>query len=278
MTPGITYDDATSGTAAVTAVDQVDPDGSDDAATATLTVRGPTEVTVLVETFAEEDRDPALGLVGEEVGRLRREAEAVRRLAASDGVRRDRDAGQARQPEGQAGSVFELTAAADDRFAHAAEEVADTGARGDLLRELLGGGLQLGAQVGVFTGSDPGEGLELTPDEQATLVAVVLVAGAGRQRWWGVRSAERVLRTSGWTLSAAMNRSFNLLIGGASALLIALFVVLLISMLLELWQQTSLRAPHFSEILFAARIRRSCRCARPATPNRCSSISTSWIT
>jgi molybdate transport system permease protein len=51
-----------------------------------------------------------------------------------------------------------------------------------------------------------------------------------------------------------MNRSFNLLIGGASALLIALFVVLLISMLLELWQQTSLRTPHFSEIVFAARL------------------------
>ena len=51
-----------------------------------------------------------------------------------------------------------------------------------------------------------------------------------------------------------MNRAFNILIAGVSALLIALFFVLLLSMLLELWQQTSLRTPHFSEIVFAARL------------------------
>ena len=50
-----------------------------------------------------------------------------------------------------------------------------------------------------------------------------------------------------------MNRVFNILVGGVSALLISLFIVLLIGMLLELWQQTAVRAPHFSEILFAAR-------------------------
>jgi molybdate transport system permease protein len=51
-----------------------------------------------------------------------------------------------------------------------------------------------------------------------------------------------------------MNRAFNILVGGVAALLISLFVVLLVGMLLELWQQTSLRAPHYSEILFAARL------------------------
>ena len=51
-----------------------------------------------------------------------------------------------------------------------------------------------------------------------------------------------------------MNRAFHILIVGVSALLISLFIVLLIGMLLELWQQTSLRTPHFSEIVFAARL------------------------
>ena len=51
-----------------------------------------------------------------------------------------------------------------------------------------------------------------------------------------------------------MNRAFNIVIGGISALLIGLFLVLLVSMLLELWQQSSVRPPHFSEILFAARL------------------------
>ena len=51
-----------------------------------------------------------------------------------------------------------------------------------------------------------------------------------------------------------MNRAFNILIGGVSALLISLFIVLLAGMLLELWHQSSLSTPHFSEILFAARL------------------------
>jgi molybdate transport system permease protein len=51
-----------------------------------------------------------------------------------------------------------------------------------------------------------------------------------------------------------MNRSFHVMIGGVTALLIALFLVLLLSMIMELWQQTSVRTPHFSEILFAARL------------------------
>jgi molybdate transport system permease protein len=51
-----------------------------------------------------------------------------------------------------------------------------------------------------------------------------------------------------------MNRAFNIFIAGASALLISLFLVLLISMLLELWHQSFVRPPHFSEILFAARL------------------------
>jgi molybdate transport system permease protein len=51
-----------------------------------------------------------------------------------------------------------------------------------------------------------------------------------------------------------MNRAFNIFIGGTSALLICLFLVLLLSMLLELWQQSAVRPPHFSEILFAVRL------------------------
>ena len=51
-----------------------------------------------------------------------------------------------------------------------------------------------------------------------------------------------------------MNRAFNIFIGGTTALLISLFLVLLVSMLLELWHQSFVRPPHFSEILFAARL------------------------
>ena len=51
-----------------------------------------------------------------------------------------------------------------------------------------------------------------------------------------------------------MNRTFNVFIYGTTAFLIALFLVLLVSMLLELWQQSFVRPPHFSEILFAARL------------------------
>jgi len=51
-----------------------------------------------------------------------------------------------------------------------------------------------------------------------------------------------------------MNRAFNIFIGGTSALLIALFLVLLVSMLLELWHQSFVRPPHFSEIFFAAKL------------------------
>ena len=51
-----------------------------------------------------------------------------------------------------------------------------------------------------------------------------------------------------------MNRAFNIFIGGISALLIALFLVLLGSMLLELWHQSFVRPPHFSEIFFAAKL------------------------
>ena len=51
-----------------------------------------------------------------------------------------------------------------------------------------------------------------------------------------------------------MNRAFNIFIGGTTALLIALFLVLLVSMLLELWHQSFVRPPQFSEIFFAARL------------------------
>ena len=51
-----------------------------------------------------------------------------------------------------------------------------------------------------------------------------------------------------------MNRAFNIFIGGITALLICLFLVLLLSMLLELWQQSAVRPPRFSEILFAVRL------------------------
>jgi len=51
-----------------------------------------------------------------------------------------------------------------------------------------------------------------------------------------------------------MNRAFHIFIGGVSALLIGLFLVLLLSMLVELWHQSSVRPPHVSEILFAARL------------------------
>jgi molybdate transport system permease protein len=51
-----------------------------------------------------------------------------------------------------------------------------------------------------------------------------------------------------------MNRAFNILIVGITALLIGLLLVLLVSMVLELWKQSAVRPPHFSEILFAARL------------------------
>jgi molybdate transport system permease protein len=51
-----------------------------------------------------------------------------------------------------------------------------------------------------------------------------------------------------------MNRAFHLFIGGTAALLIGLFVVLLLSMLLELWHQSAVRPPHLPEIWFAARL------------------------
>ena len=51
-----------------------------------------------------------------------------------------------------------------------------------------------------------------------------------------------------------MNRAFHIFIGGVSALLIGLFLVLLLSMLVELWHQSSVRPPQVSEILFAARL------------------------
>jgi len=51
-----------------------------------------------------------------------------------------------------------------------------------------------------------------------------------------------------------VNRAFSILIGGAAALLVGFFLVLLASMVMELWQHSTLRAPHFSEILFAARL------------------------
>ena len=51
-----------------------------------------------------------------------------------------------------------------------------------------------------------------------------------------------------------MNRVFTLFIAGTSALLIGLFLLLLLSMLLELWHQSSVRPPQLSEILFAARL------------------------
>lgn len=51
-----------------------------------------------------------------------------------------------------------------------------------------------------------------------------------------------------------MNRLFFILVVGAAALLIGFFLVLLVSMTMQLWQQTAVRAPQVSEILFAARL------------------------
>jgi molybdate transport system permease protein len=51
-----------------------------------------------------------------------------------------------------------------------------------------------------------------------------------------------------------MNRAFTLFIAGTSGLLIGLFLLLLVSMLLELWQQSAVRPPQLPEILFAARL------------------------
>jgi molybdate transport system permease protein len=51
-----------------------------------------------------------------------------------------------------------------------------------------------------------------------------------------------------------MNRLFNIFIVGTSTLLICLFLVLLLSMLSELWHQSAIRPPDLPEILFAARL------------------------
>jgi molybdate transport system permease protein len=51
-----------------------------------------------------------------------------------------------------------------------------------------------------------------------------------------------------------MNRWFHILVGGVCVLLIGFLLVLLASMLLELWRQTSSRPPQVSEILFAVRL------------------------
>lgn len=51
-----------------------------------------------------------------------------------------------------------------------------------------------------------------------------------------------------------MNRLFLVFIVGAATMLIGFFLVLIAGMTMELWQQSALRGPHFSEILFAARL------------------------
>ncbi len=51
-----------------------------------------------------------------------------------------------------------------------------------------------------------------------------------------------------------MNRLFNTIVGGASALLIVFFLVLLASMVSELWQESHINTPHYSEIFFAAKL------------------------
>ncbi|MCP4606322.1 MAG: ABC transporter permease subunit [Proteobacteria bacterium] len=51
-----------------------------------------------------------------------------------------------------------------------------------------------------------------------------------------------------------MNRLFNIIVGGTSALLVVFFLVLLAGMVSELWQESSINTPHYSEILFAAKL------------------------
>jgi len=58
------------GTAAVAALDQDDQDPGNDTATASLTVRGPTEVTVVVDPFAETERVLLPGGVSDDILRL----------------------------------------------------------------------------------------------------------------------------------------------------------------------------------------------------------------
>lgn len=51
-----------------------------------------------------------------------------------------------------------------------------------------------------------------------------------------------------------MNRLFNLLIGSISALLILFFLVLIGAMLAELWRESAVRTPHFTNVFFAIRL------------------------
>ncbi len=51
-----------------------------------------------------------------------------------------------------------------------------------------------------------------------------------------------------------MNRLFNWVVVGTSALLVACFLVLLGSLLVELWSASSLRAPQAAEIVFAVQL------------------------
>jgi molybdate transport system permease protein len=51
-----------------------------------------------------------------------------------------------------------------------------------------------------------------------------------------------------------MNRLFHVIIGGISALLILFFLVLIGSMIAELWQESMVTAPHFDELLFSIKL------------------------
>jgi molybdate transport system permease protein len=51
-----------------------------------------------------------------------------------------------------------------------------------------------------------------------------------------------------------MNRLFHILIGGISALLILFFLVLIGTMLTELWQASAVKAPHVANVLFAIKL------------------------
>ncbi len=51
-----------------------------------------------------------------------------------------------------------------------------------------------------------------------------------------------------------MNRLFQVLIGGVSALLILFFLILIGSMFAELWQESMAEAPHFTEVFFAIKL------------------------
>ncbi|MCP4197639.1 MAG: ABC transporter permease [Proteobacteria bacterium] len=51
-----------------------------------------------------------------------------------------------------------------------------------------------------------------------------------------------------------MNKLFHTIIGGISALLILFFLILIGSMIAELWQESMVTAPHFEELLFSIKL------------------------